>query len=128
MTHRGEPKARLPIVAGEESATITGWVAEKVVDEGHAVLVSTGRPIMRPFEDARKCFHTLGLKNQHEWRLYISGQLPSKPARPRDIRSAPAQLYKSIGWVSWGDCLGTPTIASQNGCSGHSSVLGDLFV
>ncbi|MBZ5677207.1 MAG: DEAD/DEAH box helicase family protein [Acidobacteriia bacterium] len=67
----------------------------------------------RPFEEARKFVRSLGLKNQDEWRLYLSDQLPSKPARPRDIPSAPEQVYKNSGWLTWGDWLGTTAIASQ---------------
>jgi superfamily II DNA or RNA helicase len=66
-----------------------------------------------PFEEARKFVRSLGLKNQDEWRLYLSDQLRSKPVRPRDIPSAPEQVYKNSGWLTWGDWLGTTAIASQ---------------
>lgn len=58
------------------------------------------------FEDAKSFVITLGLKNQIEWTVFCkSGK------RPRDIPTNPVDVYKDSGWVSWGDWLGTGTIA-----------------
>ena len=60
----------------------------------------------RIFKEARKYVHTLNLKSRVSWRNSLkSGTLPS------DIPSDPAKTYKEKGWISWGDWLGTGTIA-----------------
>lgn len=54
------------------------------------------------FGTARNYIHKLGLKSQKEWRLYRkSGN------KPLSIPSDPSQTYKTKGWVSWPDWLGT---------------------
>ncbi|MGA7369849.1 MAG: integrase repeat-containing protein, partial [Nitrososphaeraceae archaeon] len=61
----------------------------------------------RPFEEARKFVHTLGLKSQREWSRYRkSGK------RPPDIPTNPNTVYKEA-WKGWGDWLGTGRIADQ---------------
>ncbi|HJT83394.1 MAG TPA: hypothetical protein VJ697_02835 [Nitrososphaeraceae archaeon] len=63
----------------------------------------------RSFDDAKTFVHSLDLKNREEWKKYCrSGK------KPNDIPSKPNSHYKDKGWVSWGDWLGTNTIASQN--------------
>jgi hypothetical protein len=55
----------------------------------------------RPFEEAREYARSLGLKNQKEWKAFSkSGD------RPKDIPSAPDQVYKDSGWINWSDWLG----------------------
>ena len=62
----------------------------------------------RSFEDARKFVHALKLNNDKEWKEYCnSGN------KPNDIPSAPNELYKNKGWISWGDWLGTGFIHSS---------------
>jgi len=62
----------------------------------------------RLFEDARKFVHSLKLKNTTEWRKFTkSGQLPN------DMSSVPERTYKNKGWISYGDWLGTDSIASN---------------
>lgn len=62
----------------------------------------------RSFEDARKFVHKLNLKNMNEFRSYCkSGK------KPDDIPATPDRVYKNDGWISFGDWLGTGTIASQ---------------
>ena len=59
----------------------------------------------RTFEDARSFVHALNLQSGKEWRKYCtSGQ------KPPDIPTAPQYVYLGR-WVSWGDWLGTGTIA-----------------
>lgn len=63
----------------------------------------------RAFEEARKYARSLGLKNVSEWQAFaVSGK------KPADIPSAPNWNYREEGWVSYGDWLGTGTIANQS--------------
>jgi hypothetical protein len=55
----------------------------------------------RPFAEARKYIHKLGLKNQTEWRAYCkSGK------KPHDIPTIPHTAYRKE-WKGYGDWLGT---------------------
>ena len=67
----------------------------------------------RTFEQARKFVHSLRLRNRDEWKKFCKGLLRNKEALPSDIPSAPQQAYRRNGWKSWGDWLGTGTVASQ---------------
>ena len=61
----------------------------------------------RPFAIAREFVHSLCLKSQSEWdALARSGR------EPPDIPKAPHMVYANAGWLSWGDWLGTGTIAT----------------
>jgi len=63
----------------------------------------------RSFDDARNFARSLNLKKKEEWVTYAkSGN------KPNDIPSSPPQVYENKGWISWGDWLGTNTIASYN--------------
>jgi superfamily II DNA or RNA helicase len=65
--------------------------------------------VFQSFDDARKFVHTLNLKNKDEWKkFYRSGN------KPTDIPSNPQIKYKDQGWISWGDWLGSGTIAPKN--------------
>jgi superfamily II DNA or RNA helicase len=65
------------------------------------------REHIRPYVDARKFTHSLGLKSRHEWNEYCkSGK------KPYDIPSAPHLMYIQ-NWKGYGDWLGTGTIAPQ---------------
>jgi hypothetical protein len=62
----------------------------------------------RSFTEARAFVRDLGLKSQTEWRKYVkSGK------KPRDIPSAPHQVYAEAGWAGFGDWLGTGTVAPR---------------
>ena len=68
---------------------------------------SVGRANWRSFEDAREFVRGLDLKSRTEWTSYIrSGK------KPADIPSDPNGVYVEAGWSSWGDWLGTGTVAS----------------
>ena len=69
---------------------------------------SVGRVNYRTFEDARAFVRGLGLKSSSEWRAY-----GNTGKRPCDIPSNPNRTYAGIGWVGWGDWLGTGRIADQ---------------
>ena len=66
----------------------------------------------RTFEDARQFSRSIGLKNWGEWGAYCKGRLSEQPPKPDDIPAVPSSHYRDKGWVSWGDWLGTGTIAS----------------
>ena len=60
----------------------------------------------RSFEEARTYAQGLKLKSVPDWlRFTKSGDLP------KDIPATPDRTYKNKGWISWGDWLGTGTIA-----------------
>jgi hypothetical protein len=62
----------------------------------------------RAFEEARACVHNFKLKSANEWRDYCkSGEIPG------DIPIAPNEYYKYTGWTTWGDWLGTGSIATS---------------
>lgn len=51
-----------------------------------------------PYEEAKKFFKEIGIKNIKEWALYCkSGK------RPNNIPSNPSSAYKDKGWISWND-------------------------
>jgi superfamily II DNA or RNA helicase len=62
----------------------------------------------KSFEKARDYVHKLNLKSQQEWRTY------AKTLRPDDIPYQPEKVYKTQGWISMGDWLGTGKVADQN--------------
>ncbi|MFM2199931.1 MAG: hypothetical protein RLZZ505_3363 [Verrucomicrobiota bacterium] len=68
----------------------------------------------RPYEEAREFVKNLELKSVGEWRKYCKGQLPDKGTLPIDIPTAPNQVYEKIDWKSWGDWLGTGTLAFKS--------------
>ena len=75
------------------------------IDSGHWLgtgFVATSKRIYRCFQDAKSFAQTLGLKSQTDWFEYAkSGD------KPDDIPYGPQTVYKSKGWVSWADWLGT---------------------
>ncbi|MBV5343843.1 hypothetical protein JZU68_09685, partial [bacterium] len=58
--------------------------------------------VYRPFKEARKFVRNLKLRNVNEWNLWRK-----KKDRPLDIPTNPNSVYKSEGWISWGDWLET---------------------
>jgi hypothetical protein len=61
----------------------------------------------RTYENARTFMHQLGLKNYQDWKDYLAGKFTELPAKPKDIPSNPAGVYKNKGWTGIGDWLGT---------------------
>ena len=58
------------------------------------------------YEKAKKFARSLKLSSAKQWMVFKdSNELPS------DIPLAPQLFYKDKGWVSWGDWLGTGTVA-----------------
>ena len=66
----------------------------------------------RSFEEARVFTRKLKLKNVNEWRAFTKGKMARKGRLPSDIPVNPDQTYANRGWKSYGDWLGTGTIAA----------------
>ena len=66
------------------------------------------------YTEARAFIHKLGLKSEHEWRLYCQGKMPHLGTLPSNVPSNPNQTYAKSGWIGKGDWLGTGTIATFN--------------
>jgi hypothetical protein len=65
----------------------------------------------RSFRRARAFVQQLSLGSKEEWTQYCKGELPGKGKKPVDIPAAPDQIYRDLGWLSWGDWLGTGFVA-----------------
>ena len=59
-----------------------------------------------PFEEARDYVRGLGLKNVYAWLNYCKSNNILK-----DIPISPDSVYNKLGWVSWGDWLGSGNIS-----------------
>jgi hypothetical protein len=64
--------------------------------------------VFRNFESAKQFARSMGLKKASDWRAFAS-----TGKRPNDIPAHPATAYKTAGWQSWGDWLGTNKISSH---------------
>ena len=62
------------------------------------------------YEEAKKIVHPLGLKGKSEWAEFTK----TDEFKDLNLPSGPPVTYKNKGWISWGDFLGTGTIANQN--------------
>jgi superfamily II DNA or RNA helicase len=65
------------------------------------------KPKYRSFKAARRFARALGLRSLEEWKKFTHGQLRGKPKRPADIPMSPDNRYRTEGWRSWPDWLGT---------------------
>ncbi len=63
----------------------------------------------RPLVDARAFVHQLGLHSSAEWRTFAQSD-----KRPSDIPATPEKTYKSKGWLSYADWLGSSQNRSKN--------------
>ena len=63
----------------------------------------------RLFSEARLFVHKLGLNSSAEWRTFAQSD-----KRPSDIPAIPEKSYKSKGWLSYADWLGSPKNRSKN--------------
>jgi len=61
------------------------------------------------FTEARKHVHTLGLKNNLEWKQYAKSS-----SRPHNIPSSPNMTYKNKGWKGIPDWLGNGHLSNIN--------------
>jgi hypothetical protein len=62
-----------------------------------------------PFEKARSFVRMLGLKSLSYWIRWAKSQ-----KKPEGIPSYPQGIYYDKGWTSYGDWLGTGTVATRN--------------
>lgn len=65
----------------------------------------------RTFQKARAFARSLKLKSQTEWFVFCRERTQSNSKLPLDIPIKPDSAYADKGWKSWGDWLGTGTIA-----------------
>jgi hypothetical protein len=75
---------------------------------GYGDWLGTGRfsGTYRPFREARAFVRRLGLKSRADWSDYCkSGK------KPKDIPTAPQNVYANDGWIGVGDWLGTGFVA-----------------
>ena len=110
--HGSEPKPKDIPADPREPYKDKGW-------QNMGDWLGTGRVAERykkflSFKEARKFIHALGLKSENEWRKYCKGELKGLGSKPEDIPASPARTYKDLGWKSFGDWLGTGTIATFN--------------
>lgn len=68
---------------------------------GRSPTRATSRNSFRDFTAARELARSLGLKTGAEWSTWAAG-----PHRPADIPLSPETVYRTKGWIGWGDFLG----------------------
>ncbi len=76
--------------------------------------IATFEKVYRSFKEARAFVHSLKLKNGEEWKNYCKGEMHEKVAKPENIPATPDRIYKSKGWISLGDWLGTGTVTNRD--------------
>jgi hypothetical protein len=69
--------------------------------------ISWGLWLYRSFERARAFVRSLGLRSSDEWYEYCSSG-----KKPTDIPVNPRSAYRTKGWLSMGDWLGTEAVAT----------------
>ena len=68
----------------------------------------------RPFEEAKRFVHELGIKTVLEWReIAYGGPNKRKVTLPSDIPVTPESVYKDFGWKGYGDWIGTGRIGNK---------------
>jgi hypothetical protein len=63
----------------------------------------------RSFQEAGTFVRSHGLQSKDDWDAWVKSD-----ERPGDIPAAPRDYYQDKGWVSWGDWLGTGSIAPKD--------------
>jgi hypothetical protein len=61
----------------------------------------------RPFRQARAYARSLGFANVKEWEAFCRPPPGKRHTRPPDIPANPHHVYADLGWLSYGDWLGT---------------------
>jgi hypothetical protein len=69
---------------------------------------------MVSLEKAKKFAQGLRLKSWSEWRRYVDGDIPGLPPKPKNIPAVPHACYRTEGWISYADFLGTSNVAWHN--------------
>ena len=91
------PRAPNAVYAGKGWISWSDWL-------GVSILPPRGRTYL-PFVDARAYVRALELKSMAEWTKFSkSGR------RPIDIPGNPNKVYRTSGWLGYGDWLGTGTV------------------
>lgn len=75
--------------------------------------VSVNKIKVPDYQEVKAQVQKLNLKSVREWRLLIKGSIPGLNTLPSNTPKNPDQTYKNRGWVSWGEWLGTQSIAPQ---------------
>ena len=88
-----------------------GWIS--MGDWLGTGVVSVNKIQLPDFHKVRKEVRRLKLKSVREWRLLIKGVIPGWDKLPNFTPKNPDEGYRDEGWTSWGDWLGTQTIAPQ---------------
>ena len=84
-----------------------GWVGLDTATDLGTGVVSNQMRQYRDYPKARAFVRGLGLKSQAEWIDYCkSGK------KPEDIPANPARKYAGLGWIGYGDWLGTDAVAT----------------
>lgn len=71
--------------------------------------IATNDMIYRDFESAREYVRSLNLKSQKDWFEYCK-----QGNKPLDIPRNADRTYKNLGWIGYGDWLGSNKIANQD--------------
>ena len=100
----------IPVSANRTYAT-DGWVS--MGDWLGTGTVSAQKIRLPDFQKARKEVRRLKLKSVREWRLLVKGAISGWDKLPVFTPKNPDEGYRDKGWTSWGDWLGTQTIAPQ---------------
>jgi len=70
--------------------------------------IATSKRKFTSFQKTRKFVQTLNLKSRTDWEKFAKSK-----KRPLEIPYSPDRTYKNVGWISWGDFLGTNDVAPQ---------------
>jgi superfamily II DNA or RNA helicase len=71
--------------------------------------IATNDLVYRDFESAREFVRSLNLKSQKEWYEYCNNG-----NKPFDIPRNADRTYKNLGWIGFGDWLGSNKVANKN--------------
>ncbi|MES2204777.1 MAG: DEAD/DEAH box helicase family protein [Pseudomonadota bacterium] len=96
------------IESTEKVITIIGFeqaLQEALFDQ----IVNKIKVPWRNFVEANEFARSLRLKNVDAWKAYCN-----TGEKPIDIPEYPQDIYKTCGWSTWGDWLGTGVVANQN--------------
>ena len=102
--------------SGQKPSNIPAKPEEKYLNDGWiswgdylgTVNIATHKKQFLPFKTARKYVHSLKLLSAKEWYEYCN-----MGKKPDNIPKKPDHTYKNKGWTTWGDFLGTGTVATS---------------
>jgi superfamily II DNA or RNA helicase len=106
---------------GRRPYDIPTWPADTYADKGWKSwgdwfgtgIISNKHRNFRAFREARAFTCKLGLKSVKEWTAFCKGNMPRLGQLPKDIPTDPYAAYMDKGWKTWGNWLGTGTIAAR---------------